>query len=849
MSQILLLTRFYIDYTERVFSDGSYLASLKGMFLWGSNDRVRGHPNISTNMVVSMVCSSSILITASINGTLKLWSLDTLTSIAAYDIVNAPVPANNSSNAPKPLFSTEPACLISATTSKDGVTYVATYSPLGEGQFRIWRLIVSPATDARVAPQASLTDVLESPIIPTAPDDNAIWMIPSFVLEPSRIKQQKSSSGDLFYSLDLWLLWKSNKSSRVHVLFNIPTVRNPPKSTLIWRAVAPDISSEEDFILPNDDCSEMYLRRIFQPGMYSPAIIETVLPVYEKHYSILNPHDDTASLTLKERVARAVSASVSMQLTTTVASQNSAEESYTRDIQQQWARFDRLCLELSRQGNEAFSLARVASTNAIVVVKATAISHIRFCVGLEHVQLAGTRSTILLSGDATRNRVSLVEHEDVDLLTSFASFSKLLPKPVLGRFTSALIEHTLEPPRYSPGDAAFAIYESCLLDQISDSALDLLQKRLSDIDGMQAAFEACYEDLEFLHSSQASLFGRPALNTRYSLSQAGLLVVVGSTAQAINRTYRAVVDTLLFLAVYSSGEIPDCGIEYEDLFEKFTSLLRSLSYLKTICECLLDGGDNLSIEDEDEELSRGVNKLALDKSKATAKNTTLLELLFSRFSFTLGSTAAATLASPPSAAVGAGLAHAVSYTTTFFSLARSLSSTAAAAGAVVHTRHFQAAKSVLIYLRSDDGVACFAKGLVYLRVGEFDEARMWLAKCVSEMATLTVTDEIILAFRDFYANRSGAVDGVDNVLSEVAGHGISVFAAHVSELLDMAGAYAAACEFGRLAIDMWSRPHGQLEVKEKEHDGLYRAVFESAIKGELYDDAYACISKILNKRL
>ncbi|KAK7206556.1 nucleoporin Nup120/160-domain-containing protein [Myxozyma melibiosi] len=832
------------DYTERVFSDGSYLASLRGMFLWGSNDRVRGHPNMSTNMIVSMVCTPTLLITASISGMIKLWSLETLTSLSVYDIANSSslTTANNSNGGnaatPKQLFATEPATLLSTTTAKDGTVYVISYSPLGEGQFRLWRLDTSST-------QTSLIDVLESPIVPIAPDENAIWMIPSFILTTSSKAKLSSKSVESQEpsTLDLWVVWKSNKSSRIHMLFNIPTISGAAsKKGLMWRAVAPNsgpsnVSDEID--LPTEDISDRYLRRIFRPGLYSPSVLETVLPVYEKHYSVnLSRAEDldSTTLTLKQRVVKAVEASVPAQPS------QADYGSYARDLKQQWARFDRLCIELSRLGDEALSLSYHGSTNSIVLVKATSIVFVRYCIGLEHVQLAGTRSVIAFSGhEGRRTRTPVQDHDDVELLGSFASFSRLLPGPVLGEFVSALLEHALQPTHYSPGDSAFAIYEACLQDQVSDSALDLLQKRLSDIDKLQSSFDTCYEDLKFMHSPD-SVFGRPALNTRYYLSPVGVSLAVASTYQSVSTTYRLVVDALLFLSVYSSGEIQDCGIAYEDLFAKFMALLRSLHFLKTVCECLLDKSDVsgqrlLLADDEDTQLAAGVNQLDLEKSKSSSGNSeSLLELLFSRFSLTLGSTVASYLASSSGslAPIGWGLGQVVSYTEEFFSISSSQSAAIAAAGAAISSGHLQAAKEMLPYFELD-GLGCFAKGLVHLRAREDELATEWFCQCVTEMASVTMTDETALAFRDFYPAGS-------EHFAIYAGRGVSALAVHIAAMLDAAGALASACEFGKLAIEMRDESAG-------DDDGLHQAVFESAVKGGLFDDAYMAVAAVSNKKL
>ncbi|KAK9237376.1 nucleoporin Nup120/160-domain-containing protein [Lipomyces kononenkoae] len=825
------------DYMEQMFSDGSYLASIKGMFIWGSGDRLRGHPNVSANLVVSMVAdpTSSTLITASVSNVLKLWSLETLTSLNAYDIVNdttrAQQPANN-----KQLLGIEPTTLISLIKVSDTTGYVVTYCPLGDDCFKLWRLDV--VTNEETTTKATLTDVLGVPLRPHTPDENAIWMIPDFVLDYSgRVRNGGA--------LDLWILWKSNKSSKIHALFDIPTEKES-KSALTWESVGcsaiESVTGGNGFVYSaNEDDTERFMRHILQPGVFSPAILETVLPIYERHYSMLTKHDGNEDvyepeLSLRERVTKVVGAAVSLQPADT--NDGMDYESYNRDLQQQWSRFERLCVELSKQGYEALSLTRDPSTRAVVLVRATTVSIVRVCAGLEYAEVAGPSNTISLR-DGSVSSASTAGYQDVVLLRALDVFTKSLPQPVISDFLVALTEDALTPPNFSTGDRMTTIYDSCLNEQISDSAIDMLHKRLYSITDLEEALDACYSELVSLTGT--SNFGRPSLNTRRHLTRVGTELLSSAIHDSTVSTYQALIDVLLFLIVFAVDVSEEFNADHITLYDKFLRVFKTTAFLKQLTGTILDtpsGSQRAQSLSEGDLLSNSVNKLELSKNSmdrnSFVRGGTVLQFLYSRFSLGLGCACATDLINSGGSL---GVGKAVEYSMSYWSIADLPHAAIAAAAALVASGYVDESMPLLQFL-SVDGLGCYARGRVYLESGHFDKAATFFRKSTTELAAQPLTELTALCLREFAGMDAAGMS------IPVLGSGVMRFSSHVADLLYRKAAYSHATDFVKLALDM-----REPEVDDVETDKLFTKAFRAALSGALYDDAYVAMTNISEDKL
>ena len=129
-----------------VFSDTSTGSGISRILNWGNNDKVPGHPDLSARTAISIasVPEAEILITVSINNSLKVWSLKNLTFIEEHHLDTA-----NSYDNTKTFRQLGPSPLnLLRVTDWDSryaeirSCYLTTLLPFGDGFFRPGRLIL-----------------------------------------------------------------------------------------------------------------------------------------------------------------------------------------------------------------------------------------------------------------------------------------------------------------------------------------------------------------------------------------------------------------------------------------------------------------------------------------------------------------------------------------------------------------------------------------------------------------------------------------------------------------------------------------------------------------------------------
>lgn len=272
----------------------------------------------------------------------------------------------------------------------DGHAICATYSPVGSGAFKFWR--VEAAGDG-VGDAISVTDMFPNddltPPMPASPD---VWTLTDFSVETRGI----GHGGE--WEIQLWTLWKNNMTYRVQRL-SFP----PENVASAWRSSWIAVHSEG--IMPPQpaapsgpwdaaDVAEKWLQLIFGPGRFTRSTLETALAIYERSVGARTSDRESASSSRTQYpkdhrgLAEAVSAVLASAATLNRDSAGGLDyEQYRTATNTQWQRFYRLLLELDRQRGEALSLATDPVLGITWVVCADCISAIRRCSPLERLQL------------------------------------------------------------------------------------------------------------------------------------------------------------------------------------------------------------------------------------------------------------------------------------------------------------------------------------------------------------------------------------------------------------------------------------------------------------------------------
>ncbi|KAK9453569.1 nucleoporin Nup120/160-domain-containing protein [Dipodascopsis uninucleata] len=789
------------NYKERIFSDGSYLASLKGMFLWGGKDRVRGHPNISTNLVVSLAVHepNSTLLTLSINNILRSWSLQTLTLIETYNLALRSDEENfYETNNSKSLIDIDNTGIMTTAQLQSGML-VAAYCPLGDGNIRFWKL-----ESDRSKENSQLQELIPNGISPVAPDDNAIWMISGLLLDVSSRSEK----------VNLWLMWKSNKSTKIHVMMDILEYRH---KKLSWTTVAPsggDALGEIGLLSSSSsDITDRYLSRIFRPGVFSRSIVEAVLPIFEQHYyadvdtkiNDINQYD--SNIPLKEKAAHVVGAAVILQQKFNDGSLD--YESYNRDLLQQWVRFERLCVELSKQGSEVLSFTRDPHTSAIYVIKATAISIIRSTIGIEYIDQVVKVKENMNS-----------EEQGTLLLQALLTFRELLPQPVIADFLSALVDDSQSSANFSIGDRINTIYDLCLSEQIADSAIDLLHRRLSLIQDLSGAMEACYKKLSSVSSNVGEYESR---NKQHSLTEFGNLLLCGVITDSISAMYERILDIMLFLTIFDLDVSESHYLDHIRYYQQFLILFRNISSLKLITEIPFNFNSRPYIMVPEKISSQSsVTKLVGLDSGLSRIDTSVLGFLLANRDLPANATCASRLhiegTAGPSRAAVSFMAYWRSSDEPYSIIAAM--SHLLASGDIVSTAH------LIPYLPST-GLTCYMKGRIYLEQLQYEKASILFLRSSNDLSHRRLNDNEVLSLYPICNDKTKVVLGT----------GQSSFYSHVSKLFYDKGAFTKSVEFARLAID-------SLEPLSKSLDDMLVKYFDAALRAALYDESYMALNQI-----
>ncbi|KAK9470195.1 nucleoporin Nup120/160-domain-containing protein [Dipodascopsis tothii] len=801
---LLLLQRTHPladDAKQKMFSDGSYYLALSRMLPWSSSDRVKGHPHVSVNLTVSMVADvqAGVLFTATVNSTVKVWSLETLVPLKVFA-----VDADRAGM--RPTLDIAPASLLSLAPGAANSGHVGFYSPVADGQFRLWGYAVR--ADADGAPALDLVDVTREPVVPTAPNENSIWMVTDFVLEPAGDRR-----------LNLWVMWKSNKSARVHVLLDIAA--GARARDLTWRAVVPAAVGELAAPVahgPAADVSARYAAAIFQLGVFSPAIIRTVLPIFERHYAVPgadpgadDPLDDSV-VALRARVCAAVEATVA-------PAADADADAYWRDLLKQWQRFERLCLELSNQGNEALALCRDPASAEVSVVRATSIGPVRTCVDLEYADLTSPAVQSAFNIVQRNNKLTelYAQRADTALLNALASFRKSLSHAVLDDFVRALNDDMVARPEFSVEDRIYALYEAALGDQLSDAAVGLLLKRLSVIDSLDEVLVYCFSVFQE-HTIEPRPAPAAAGAPATAFTGVGVDLMAISVAKVAASTYHAVTDILIFIVLCTcddAGRFPP--VDGLAMYVRFARLFRSYALLNRMAATTMTDPRNLYAGADDDALAAGVGQLGVSAPTDTgsfAPGGSLLQFIFHHFGASFGRACAAVLrASDGPLALG----HAVEFAIAYWSLYEKQTPVAAIICAMLAEKYVVQARTLLEFLpQSPFGEYVTAR--VRVQAGDFDAAVAAFSKASAH-----------LMFDSFSRREVDALAGLVPAADRAAfSSGYVPFLAHAGAVLARAGAFQHAHDLVARALNAAGAPD----------QAVCAQAFDYALRGALFDEAY-----------
>lgn len=302
-------------------------------------------------------------ITACLDHRIRIWNVNDGQILQTMDMLNVERPPQEMGK-----WSIDPAQsnLIRIVGRTRGHRICATYSPIGPGEFKFWKIT------AKDGHNIVIEDVFSKcTLIPATPSSLDIWTLADFVLSASEEGQNI-----------LWTLWKNNMTYRVQRL-EIDG-KNMAQS---WEDSWDGVFSEPRSLAvrtsgPCDptDVTEKWLQMILQPGRFTKATLEAALAIYER--GLGTSKEINKGRGLAESICSVLGSTASLDRG---SSGEMDYEQFRASSETQWRRFYRLLNELDKQRGEAIGMTLDPDADMVWVVCADLISSVRECSHLERL--------------------------------------------------------------------------------------------------------------------------------------------------------------------------------------------------------------------------------------------------------------------------------------------------------------------------------------------------------------------------------------------------------------------------------------------------------------------------------
>lgn len=306
---------------------------------------------------------SLFAVTVCLDHRMRIWNLEDGQILYTADILGA-------DRAPQDVgkWSIDPSQtnLVQIVGHNRGTRILATYSPVGAGEFKLWQIKAKGSHTIEVKdmfPQISLE--------PVTPPSSDVWTLADFVLA----NPHKDS-------ISLWTLWKNNMTYKVQKL-ELESKNMAKCWDENWEAVYADTVIETPQLsgsCDSTDVTEKWLQAILQPGRFTKATLITALSIYEQGLGASK--ESNKSRGLADSICSVLGSTAFLERGETGAMDY---EKFRSSSEIQWRRFYRLLVELDKQRGEALGIVFDPNAEMTWVVCADVISAIRDCSGLERL--------------------------------------------------------------------------------------------------------------------------------------------------------------------------------------------------------------------------------------------------------------------------------------------------------------------------------------------------------------------------------------------------------------------------------------------------------------------------------
>lgn len=302
-------------------------------------------------------------ITVCLDHRMRIWNVNDGQILYTGDILNA---ERNPQEIGKWAIDPTQANLVQIIGRNRGQRICATFSPIGAGEFKFWKII------AKNSHSIIVEDIFpKNALIPVTPSSSDVWTLADFVL-----------SSPAESAIQLWTLWKNNMTYRVQRL-EVDRKNMAQSWEYNWEGVyvdTPTQTAETSGPCDPTDVTEKWLQLIMKPGRFTKATLETALSIYERGLGA----------TKEVGKGRGLAESICSVLGSTATLDRGAAgamdyEQFRASSETQWRRFHRLLMELDKQRGEAIGLSLDPNSGMTWVVCSDFLSAIRDCSSIERL--------------------------------------------------------------------------------------------------------------------------------------------------------------------------------------------------------------------------------------------------------------------------------------------------------------------------------------------------------------------------------------------------------------------------------------------------------------------------------
>lgn len=308
---------------------------------------------------------TSLLFSVCLDHRLRIWNVKSGQILYLGDLLGA---ERNSQEIGKWTVDPSQSNLLQVIEHSEGRCLCVTYSPIGAGEFKFWK--ITAQNEDSILVEDAFPGIKLSPPTPSSSD---VWTLADFGVGQSMDR-----------SFSLWTLWKNNMTSRLQrVEFSPTTVEQAWTNS--WTTAFVDNSiptAQTSTRCDPTDATEKWLQLLLYPGRFSKAALETALTMYERGLGSSRDPQARGSKGLAESICAVIGSTATLDKSPTGGMDY---EQFRSTSEVQWRRFYRLVVEIDKQRGEALSLSLDGETGMPWVICADCIILVRECGPLDRL--------------------------------------------------------------------------------------------------------------------------------------------------------------------------------------------------------------------------------------------------------------------------------------------------------------------------------------------------------------------------------------------------------------------------------------------------------------------------------